>query len=120
MRYILRSMKNLFVLLVFYIGVVYTTKGQEIIPFPDLSESHIAVYNQVDLIDSHNYSLYTKDYQDSLHKIDRDIETVHNEIEKESNKGQIKSLESKKAELIKKRTLLLKEAELLEDLNKFY
>ncbi|MGB5321688.1 hypothetical protein [Lutimonas sp.] len=113
-------MKNLFFLLAFYMGVVYTTKGQEIIPFPDLSESHIAVYNQVDLIDSHNYSLYTKDYQDSLHKIDRDIETVNSEIEKESNKAQITSLESKKAELIKKRNLLLKEAELLEDLNKFY
>ena len=101
-------------------GAIGITKGQEIIPFPDLSESHIAVYNQVDILDNHNYSLYTKDYQDALIEIDLDIETVTKELEKESNKAQTTSLESKKADLINKRTLLLKEAELLEDLNKFY
>ena len=101
-------------------GAVWITKGQEIIPFPDLSESHIAVYNQVETIDNHNYSLYTKDYQDALTKMDLEIETVANLIVKESNKDQRKVLESQKADLIKKRVLLLKEAELLEDLNKFY
>lgn len=113
-------MKNLFVLLVFYMGAVWITKGQEIIPFPDLSESHIAVYNQVETIDSYNYSLYTKDYQDALTKMDLDIETVTSLIEKEVNKAQRTVLESQKADLVKKRVLLLKEAELLEDLNKFY
>ena len=101
-------------------GAVWITKGQEIIPFPDLSESHIAVYNQVETIDNHNYSLYTKDYQDALTKMDLEIETVANLIVKESNKDQRKVLESQKADLVKKRVLLLKEAELLEDLNKFY
>ena len=113
-------MKNLFVLLLFYMGAVWITKAQEIIPFPDLSESHIAVYNQVETIDSHNYSLYTKDYQDALTKMDLEIESVTSMIEKEANKEQRTLLESQKAEIEKKRALLIKEAELLEDLNKFY
>lgn len=101
-------------------GAVWITKGQEIIPFPDLSESHIAVYNQIETIDSYNYSLYTKDYQDALTKMDLEIEAVASLIEKEANKAQRTLLESQKAGLVKKRVLLLKEAELLEDLNKFY
>lgn len=113
-------MRKLFVLGVFCLGAVSITKGQEIIPFPDLSESHTALYNQAEIIDSQNYSLYTKDYQDALIKIDRDIETVNSQLENESNEVKRKSLQSKKAQLAKKRTLLLKEAELLEDLNKFY
>ncbi len=52
--------------------------------------------------------------------MDLEIETVANLIVKESNKDQRKVLESQKADLVKKRVLLLKEAELLEDLNKFY
>ena len=56
-------MKNLFVLLLFCSGVCIYVTGQEIIPFPDLSENHIAVYNQAEIIEDYNYSLYTKDYQ---------------------------------------------------------
>lgn len=113
-------MKNLFVLLLLCLGPVFMAKGQEIIPFPDLSENHIAVYNQVEIIEDHNYNLYNKDYSDALKKIDQEIELVNKLIENESNKVQRTSLESQKAMLLKRRTGLLIEADLLEDLNKLY
>lgn len=113
-------MKKLFILFVFSIGAISIVKSQEIIPFPDLSENHIAVYNQVEVVDNHNYSLYTKDYQDALLQVDQEIESVNNQIGKESNKSKRTSLQSEKAILIKKRKGLLQEAELLEDLYKFY
>lgn len=113
-------MKNLFVLLLLCLGPVFMAKGQEIIPFPDLSENHIAVYNQVEIIEDHNYNLYTKDYRDALKQIDHEIEAVNKLIENESNKVQRTSLQSQKAILIKKRTGLLQEADLLEDLNELY
>ena len=52
--------------------------------------------------------------------MDLEIESVTSMIEKEANKEQRTLLESQKAEIEKKRALLIKEAELLEDLNKFY
>jgi len=113
-------MKNLFVLLLLCLGPVFMAKGQEIIPFPDLSENHIAVYNQVEIIEDHNYNLYSKDYRDALKKIDQEIELVNKLIENESNKVERTSLESQKTILLKKRTQLLQEADLLEDLNKLY
>ena len=118
--FILRLMKKLFVLLLFCLGQVFMVKGQEIIPFPDLSENHIAVYNQVEIIEDHNYSLYPKEYRNALKQIDQEIEVVNNRIENESNKVQRTSLQSQKALLVKKRTGLLQEADLLEDLNKLY
>ena len=113
-------MKNLFVLLLLCLGPVFMVNGQEIIPFPDLSENHIAVYNQVEIIEDYNYSLYTKDYRDALKQIDQEIEVVNKRIENESNKVQRTSLQSQKTLLIKKRSGLLQEADLLEDLNKLY
>ena len=113
-------MKNIFVLLVLFLGSVFTAKSQEIIPFPDLSENHIAVYNQVEIIEDHNYSLYPKEYRDALKQIDQEIEVVNNRIENESNKTLRTSLQSQRAILLKNRTGLLQEADLLEDLNKLY
>ena len=113
-------MKNLFILLLLIFGAIPIVKAQEIIPFPDLSESHIAVYNQAEVIDDHNYSLYTKDYQDSLKQVDLEIEEITERIQKESNKIHRTSLQTEKTILVKKRSGLLQEAELLEDLNKFY
>ena len=113
-------MKNLFTILLICLGSVYLATGQEIIPFPDLSENRIAVYNQTETIEESNYSLYTKDYQEALKDIDREIQVLDSQIENESNKIQRTSLQSEKANLLKNRTRLIHEAELLEDLNKFY
>ena len=106
--------------MLFCSGSVFIATGQEIIPFPDLSENRIAVYNQAQSIEEANYSLYTKDYQNALKNIDRDIQLLNSQIEGESNKTQRTSLQSEKANLIKTRTRLIQEADLLEDLNKFY
>ena len=113
-------MKNIFVLLVLFLGSVFTAKSQEIIPFPDLSENHIAVYNQLEIIENQNYNLYTKNYRDALMKIDHEIEAINKLVENESNKTLRTSLQSQRAILLKNRTGLLQEADLLEDLNKLY
>lgn len=113
-------MKNLFLSLLFCLGSFWGITGQEIIPFPDLSENRIAVYNQVEITENYNYSYYTKDYQDALKNIDDEIKLLDSQIQKESNKVQRTSLQSEKVNLVKNRTRLIQEAELLEDLNKFY
>ena len=113
-------MKNLFILMLVFFATFQVSKAQEIIPFPDLSESHVAINNQTDVIDNYNYSLYTKDYQDALKKMDLDIEELQKKIDLEEDIKTRQIQQVKKEELIKQRILLIQEAELLEDLNKFY
>jgi len=113
-------MKNLYFLLIISIVAVSSSYGQEIIPFPDLSESHIAVYNQTEVFDDHNYSLYTEDYQVALRKLDNDLSKLDERIQTESDDDVKSYLEAEKVILNKKRTKLLEEAELVDDLNKFY
>ncbi len=113
-------MKNYFFLLLLCLGAASSLYGQEIIPFPDLSESHIAVYNQKEVFDDHNYSLFTQDYQEALRKVDIDISEIDRQIETIIDPKRIASLESEKRSLNKKRSKLLEEAELVDDLNKFY
>ena len=113
-------MKNLFFFGLLLMGSLSVIRGQEIIPFPDLSESHIAVYNQSSLGDVRNYSYYTEDYQNMLRKIDLDIDVLNEKIEATSDAQIKKRLTTEKASLIKNRLSLLNEADLVEDLNKFY
>jgi hypothetical protein len=113
-------MKNFFALLVICFGAASSLYGQEIIPFPDLSESHIAVYNQKEVFDDHNYSLFKEDYQEALRKVDREISALEAQIETSTDAKHSASLESQKVDLNKKRSKLLEEAELADDLNKFY
>ena len=120
MHKIKEAMKNLFILLVFCIGAVTSVSGQEIIPFPDLSEHHIAVYNQTEVIDDHNYSLYTEEYQIALRKLDENISELESRIQKNSDDNNKASLEAEKIKLKEEKSKLLEEAELIDDLNKFY
>ncbi|MDN3642088.1 hypothetical protein QWY87_05210 [Lutimonas halocynthiae] len=113
-------MKRLFILFIFSIGAASSSYSQEIIPFPDLSESHIAVYNQTEVFDDHNYTLYTEDYQIALRKLDNDLSQLDERIQTETDDILKSSLEAEKVILNKKRTKLLEEAELIDDLNKFY
>lgn len=118
MQLIKKSMKKLIFIL--FIGLGTIGYGQEIVPFPDLSESHEAVYNNIETIDNLNYALYTEDYQNILRKIDREIDDVNTELQSELIEERLTSLRNKKADLLKKKASLLEEAELVEDLNKFY
>jgi len=113
-------MKKLILLVVVSILGYHSLAAQEIIPFPDLSESHMAISDQSDVIDNHNYSLYTIDYQKALKGIDLEIEEVAKKIEIELDTEKKKILQANESELNKKRTALIQEAELIEDLNKFY
>ncbi|MCA0930912.1 hypothetical protein LCM02_00525 [Lutimonas saemankumensis] len=113
-------MRNIFFFCVFGLGYIYAVRGQEIIPFPDLSESHIAVYNQSNLIDEKNYSYYTKEYQQALKSIDLEIQNIDKKLETVSNPETKERLESEKDILVRSRLSILKEADLVEDLYKFY
>lgn len=113
-------MKYYFVLLLLCLGAGSSLYGQGIIPFPDLSESHIAVYNQKEVFDEHNYSLFTEAYQEVLRKVDINISEIEEQINSITDPRRIALLESEKKTLNLKRSKLLEEAALVDDLNKFY
>ena len=113
----MKQIAILVVLVLFSMPAIY---GQEIIPFPNISEHHLADNGHTDLIDDHNYSLFTEDYQEALIKIDGDIEAVNKKIQTNADPSGVSSLESEKELLEEKRRQLLEEAELIDDLNKFY
>lgn len=118
MQLILEHMKYLLFILFLSIGSI--SYGQEIIPFPDLSENHDAVYHDSETIDDHNYALYTEDFQSALMKVDEEIEEVNIALQNESIDERITALRNEKADLLKKKSALLEEAQLVDDLNKFY
>ncbi len=111
-------MKNLIYIIVIGLGTAVHGYGQEINPFPDLAIHQDYVTSET--IDDQNYALYTQDYQKALIRLDEQIELTRQEMERASNQASSTSLKKKKDDLIKKRAALLEEAELLEDLNKFY
>ena len=113
----MKQIKLLVFSLTIFIQGVY---AQEIIPFPDLGENHLAVSGHTDMIDDHNYSLFTEDYQEALTAIDINIEAIKTKINGKPDPVSLVSLKSDMALLEKKRMQLLEEAELVEDLNKFY
>lgn len=113
-------MKLIYLFVMICVGSLSNLYGQEIIPFPDLSENHMAVYNQKEVFDDHNYSLFTEDYQTELRKIDGKIEDKKSQLESEKDPSKRRSLDANIDELNKIRSKLIEEAELVEDLNKFY
>lgn len=113
-------MKNLFTLLTLGCLGVFSGYSQEIIPFPDLSGNHSAASSQADLIDDRNYSLFTEDYRTALKSIDQQIDQLDVSIQNASNSNLRTTLTDKKRKLLHERSELLDEAEILEDLNKFY
>jgi CBS-domain-containing membrane protein len=110
-------MRKLIYIIVIGFGSAVHGYGQEIIPFPDLAIQHDSAQ---ETLDDQNYALYTADYQNALTRLDQEIELTRQELERTSNQASSKALEKKKEDLIRKRAALLEEAELVEDLNKFY
>lgn len=113
-------MKTYILVAIICVGILPNLYGQEIIPFPDLSEKHIAVYNQKEVFDEYNYSLFTEDYQIQLRKIDDEIQAKETQLLSSKDVLKQQSIKSEIVELNKSRTKLLEEAELLDDLSKFY
>ena len=120
MHHIRKRMKTSILSALLCVGILSSLYGQEIIPFPDLSEKHIAVYNQKEVFDEYNYSLFTEDYQIELRKIDAEIEAKETQLETSKDQLTQNSLKSALIDLKKLRSNLLEEAELVDDLNKFY
>lgn len=113
----MKQIKLLVFSLTVFIQGVY---AQEIIPFPDLSDNHLAASGHMDMIDDHNYSLFTEDYQEALTEIDLNIEAIKTKINNSPDSNSLVDIKSELVLLEKKRMQLLEEAELVEDLNKFY
>ncbi len=111
-------MRKLIYIIAIGLGSAVHGYGQEIIPFPDLAIQHDHWADET--IDDENYALYTADYQKALIRLDEEIELTRQEMERASNQSSSQTLKKKKEALIKKRAALLEEAELVEDLNKFY
>lgn len=113
-------MKYLFIFVVICIAGLGDLQAQEIIPFPDISKNQYAVAGKVEMNNDFDYSIYTKEYRRALELVDTEIETVNKNLNLESERQKMILLEQKKKELFKKRATLLEEADLIEDLTKFY
>ena len=94
--------------------------AQEIIPFPDLSEHHDYSKNGGRSEDERNYAIYTEDYQEALRALDAESDRIMG-LRKEETDPELIDRHNKELEQIRlKKMALLSEADLIEDLQKFY
>lgn len=94
--------------------------AQEIIPFPDLSEQYQLHRNGGKSLDDRNYAIFSEDYQLSLAKLDAETDHVRSLRKEETDQKKIDSYNEQLEAIQKKKLTLLSEAELAEDLQKFY
>ncbi len=94
--------------------------AQEIIPFPDLSDHHDYSNNGGQSIDDRDYAIYSEYYQEALRSLDEEADRIlilrREETDKEVIDGHNKKLDA----IRHKKIALLSEADLVEDLQKFY
>ncbi len=94
--------------------------AQEIIPFPDLSEQYQLNRNGGKSLDERNYAVFSEDYQQALSKLDAEADHLRSLRKEETNQQKIDLYNDQLEALRKKKLTLLSEAELAEDLQKFY
>ena len=94
--------------------------AQEIIPFPDLSEQYQLHRNGGRSVDERNYAVFTEDYQKALAKLDSEADHLRLLRKEETDQKKIDLYNEQLEALRKKKLTLLSEAELAEDLQKFY
>ena len=114
------EMRILSILGLLAIASIQQVKAQEIVPFPDLVEAYHQSHPEGNQIDDHNYTMYTADYQKLLKDMDKQIALVTEQINTEKEEQPLKKLIADKKALQEKRKAIIVEAELVEDLNKFY
>ena len=113
-------MKKVRLILVLTLGVNHFVSAQEIIPFPDLSEHHDYSKNGGRSEDERNYAIYTEDYQEALRALDAESDRIL-ALRKEETDPELIDRQNKQLEQIRlKKMALLSEADLVEDLQKFY
>jgi hypothetical protein len=98
----------------------YALQAQEIIPFPDLSEQYQLHRNGGRSPDERNYAIFSDDYQRALAKLDQEADELRSLRKKETDQDRIDYYNGQLEAVRKKKLTLLSEAELAEDLQKFY
>lgn len=116
----LRGMNKLLVISFGLFLSGYQLTAQEIIPFPDLSEQYEHTKNGGKSLDERNYAMFSNDYQESLRAIDKKIDEITSQRSAETEQVKIDGFNRQIDALQNKRDVLLEEAELVEDLHKFY
>jgi hypothetical protein len=94
--------------------------AQEIIPFPDLSEQYQLHKNGGKSLDETNYAIFTEDYQKALSALDEQTDRILALRKEEIDQEKIDAYNEEIEAIRKKKLALLSEAELVEDLQKFY
>ena len=112
-------MKTL-IMTAFFLLVAYSGAAQEIIPFPDLSEHQDYSKNGGKSIDERNYAIYTEDYQEALRQLDEQTDRIEAMRSKEKDEIVIQKYNDELEVIRRKKRILLSEADLVEDLQKFY
>jgi hypothetical protein len=113
-------MKKAFLFLAAILWGGQFASAQEIIPFPDLSEHQDYSKNGGKSEDERNYAIYTEDYQEALRTLDAESDRILR-LRKEETDPELIDQHNKELEKIRiKKMALLSEADLVEDLQKFY
>lgn len=94
--------------------------AQEIIPFPDLSQQYQLHRNGGKSLDDRNYAIFSEDYQKQLSELDEQTDRIVSLRKEETDQEKIDAYNEQIEEIRKKKLALLSEAELVEDLQKFY
>ena len=113
-------MKKVLLILVAILWGTQLASAQEIIPFPDLSEHQSYSKNGGKAEDERNYAIYTEDYHEALRILDAESDRILT-LRKEETDHEIIDRHNRELEKIRlKKMALLSEADLVEDLQKFY
>lgn len=94
--------------------------SQEIIPFPDLSGQYQLHRNGGKALDDRNYAIFSEDYRQALAELDEETDRILLMRRDETDPERIEAYNVRIEDIRKKKKALLSEAELVEDLQKFY
>lgn len=113
-------MKKVILVFIVILAGSHFVSAQEIIPFPDLSEHHVYSKNGGGSGDERNYAIYTEEYQETLRALDMKTDRILG-LRKEETDPKLIDRHNKELEQIRlKKIAILSEADLIEDLQKFY
>ncbi len=114
------KMKKAVLILAVALWGSHFASAQEIIPFPDLSEHHDYSKNGGKSEDERNYAIYTEDYQEALRALDTESDRILGLRKEETDPERIEHYNQELEQIRLKKMALLSEADLVEDLQKFY
>ena len=112
-------MEKVFILV--FLGLLSFGYGhaQEIVPFIDLTENHQEIYSKI-ADRKMTYKGFNQDYTYPLEEIDEQIDRVRAALNNHPGSSKKKELIDIREKLLRKRSILLEEAELVDDLIQLY